>query len=141
VSAHADASEVHEFMRAIAVMSNTPSTFNGTSRPSVFASFELESNNNSRTQDHDPHDAETLDDHPPGNVAEHQNREPLDTIVDGSRSFVRIVKLNTVSDIVAFLMCRHVLRWFGRRFQARLIANCAVCATPETQLSLASATK
>ena len=88
-----------------------------------------------------PLDMETLENRPPGEVPAQQHQAPLDSMVDCSSISVRIVKLKTVDDISAFLMCRHVLRWFGRRFQARLIANCAVCATPETQLSLASATK
>ena len=39
---------------------------------------------------------------------------------------VALLKLSTDSDIRAFLMCRHVLRSFGRRFQARIISNCSV---------------
>ena len=44
---------------------------------------------------------------------------------------VALLKLSTDSDIRAFLMCRHVLRSFGRRFQARIISNCSVRHTAE----------
>jgi hypothetical protein len=43
-----------------------------------------------------------------------------------SGGFTRLMKLETDDDIRAFLMCRHVLRSFGRRFQARIIMNCSV---------------
>ena len=43
-----------------------------------------------------------------------------------SGGFMRLMKLETDGDIRAFLMCRHVLRSFGRRFQARIIMNCSV---------------
>jgi hypothetical protein len=43
-----------------------------------------------------------------------------------SGGLMRLMKLETDGDIRAFLMCRHVLRSFGRRFQARIIMNCSV---------------
>ena len=57
-----------------------------------------------------------------------ENREPLGTMerAGSSTPTVPLVKLNTIGNICAFLMCRHVLRWFGRRVQARLVANCTV---------------
>jgi hypothetical protein len=57
-----------------------------------------------------------------------ENREPLGTMEHTSSSVptVQLVKLNTIGNISAFLMCRHVLRLFGRRVQARLVANCSV---------------
>jgi hypothetical protein len=63
-----------------------------------------------------------------GADAQFENRRPLGTMerTGGSVPTVHLVKLNTIANISAFLMCRHVLRCFGRRFQARLIANCSV---------------
>jgi len=43
-----------------------------------------------------------------------------------SSSNMNLLNLETDGDIRAFLMCRHVLWSFGRRFQARIIANCSV---------------